>query len=161
MSLPDRRFLLLLPLLVLAACGFEPAYGPGGSGTALRNSIQIEAPEDRNAYLLVRELETRLGRTATPTYALDLEIETTEEGLGVDSADNTNRFDLLGSADFVLRDLRSGQIVTSGRVENFTGYSATGTTVATLAAERDAQQRLMTILADQIVTRLLAATLPG
>jgi LPS-assembly lipoprotein len=49
--------------------------------------------------------------------------------------------------------------VTSGSVDNFTGYSATGTTVATLAAERDAQERLMTILADQIVTRLLTLDL--
>ena len=37
--------------------------------------------------------------------------------------------------------------------------SATGSTVATLAAERDAQKRLMVMLADQLVTRLYAADL--
>ncbi len=72
---------------------------------------------------------------------------------------NTRRFDLKGTVDYALRDLTTGQIVTSGKVENFTGYSATGTTVATLAGEQDAQVRLMTILADQIVTRLFAADL--
>lgn len=160
MSLLDRRFLLILPL-VLAACGFEPAYGPGGSGTALQNRVQIEAPEDRNAYLVVRELENRLGRAGTPAYALDLDVTTTEEGLAIDSADNTTRFNIVGNATFVLRELGSGQTIATGQVENFVGYSATGTTVATLAAERDAQQRLMTMLADQIMTQLLAANVPG
>ena len=46
-------------------------------------------------------------------------------------------------------------IVASGNVQNFTGYSATGSTVETLAGERDAQRRLMTILADQITIELL------
>ena len=47
--------------------------------------------------------------------------------------------------------------VTSGTVDSFTGYSATGSTVATRAARADAEERLTTILADQIVTRLIAA----
>ena len=44
----------------------------------------------------------------------------------------------------------------SGSETNFTGYSATGSTVETLAGERDAFERLMRILADQIAARLLA-----
>ena len=51
--------------------------------------------------------------------------------------------------------------MTSGTVNNFTAYSATGSTVATLAAERDALERLMVILGDQITTRLFAADLPA
>jgi len=159
MSLPKRRFLLALPLLAIAACGFQPVYGTGGSGAALQNSVQVDAPDDAFTYMLVREIETRLGRPDAPRYALALQIETREEGLVIDSADNTTRYNLIGSADFALRDLGTGQIETSGKVENFTGYSATGSTVATLAAERDAQIRLMTMLADQIVTRLYATNL--
>jgi LPS-assembly lipoprotein len=43
-------------------------------------------------------------------------------------------------------------------VQSFTAYSATGSTVAGLAAEEDAATRLMRILADQIVARLIAAS---
>ena len=43
-------------------------------------------------------------------------------------------------------------------MQSFTSYSATGSTVAGLAAEEDAALRLMHILADQIVTRLLATS---
>ena len=83
----------------------------------------------------------------------------TEEGLNIDTTGNIKRYDLIGAVDYVLRDLSDGRAVVTGRVENFTGYSTTGTTVATLAAEQDAQKRLMVILADQIVTRLYAADL--
>lgn len=159
MLLPNRRFLIALPLLALAACGFQPVYGPGGNGTALQNSVQVDAPDDAFSYTLVREIETRLGRPNDTRYALGLNVATREEGLGIDSADNTTRYNLIGVADFALRNIGTGQIETSGQVENFTGYSATGSTVATLAAERDAQIRLMTMLADQIVTRLYAANL--
>lgn len=158
MSLLNRRRLLLAPL-ALAACGFQPVYAPGGSGAALQNRITVSAPQDRDTYILVRELETRLGRSNNAAYALDLTVSTFEEGLAVDRAGDINRFNLVGKAEYALRDLTSGNVITSGSEENFTAYSTTGTTVATLAAEQDAQVRLMTILADQIVTRLHASEL--
>jgi len=101
-----------------------------------------------------------LGRAATPRWGLALTTTTTEDGLAIDSEGNTRRYNLLGATSYALRDLDSGQIVTSGKVESFTGYSATGTTVATRAAELDAQERLMVILADLVVSRLYAADLP-
>ena len=69
----------------------------------------------------------------------------------------TTRYSLNGSADFRLTDAASGATVTEGQVSSFTSYSTTGTTVATLTAEYDARQRLARMLADQVVTRLLAA----
>ncbi|WP_330449555.1 hypothetical protein FLP41_04955 [Paracoccus marcusii] len=48
-------------------------------------------------------------------------------------------------------------MITQGRVSSFTSYSTTGTTISTLAAEGDARERLALMLADQVVTRLLAA----
>jgi LPS-assembly lipoprotein len=159
MLLSKRHFLMVLPLVVLAACGFQPVYGPNGAGTVLQNSVQVDAPDDAFSYTLVREIETRLGRPNTPNYALALTVATREDGLAIDAADSTTRYNLIGTVDFALRNLSTGQIESSGNVENFTGYSATGSTVATLAAERDAQIRLMTMLADQIVTRLYATNL--
>ncbi len=158
MSLLNRRFVLLAPL-ALTACGFTPVYGPGGSGTALQNRVLVDEPDDRNGYLLTREIEERLGRSSTPAYGLALNIRTSEESLATDDEGNTRRFQLIGKVDYALRDMATGQIVTSGNVENFTSYSGTGSTVATLAGEKDAQVRLMTIFAEQIVTRLFAADL--
>jgi len=146
--------------MALAACGFAPVYGPGATGSKLQDNVRVAAPEDRNSFLLVRRIEERLGRAATPTYTLSLSLETREEGLGIDPDGNIDRFNLIGVAGYALSD-STGNVLTSGTVNSFTGYSATGTTTVSLAAERDARERLMVILGDQITARLLSATLPA
>ena len=57
--------------------------------------------------------------------------------------------------NYTLRRTNSDAVFKNGKVQHFTSYSASGTTVATLAAKRDASVRLMTILADQIIDQLL------
>ncbi len=158
MSLFSRRSLLCLPL-VLAACGFSPVYGTGGTGGRLQNQVEVSEPGNTDGYLITRRLEERLGRSATPTYRLTLNVSTKRESLGVNTESNINRFNLIGEARYVLVEQGTGRVVTSGKVENFTGSSATGTTLATQAASRDARERLMVLLADQIVTKLLSADL--
>lgn len=155
----SRRLLLMIPLAV-AGCGFQPVYAPGGTGGTLQGRVEVSEPDTRDAFLLTQRIEERLGRAGDPVYDLDVTVRSESDGLAVDRQGSTTRFNLLGEADYALTDTRTGQIVTSGTVDSFTGYSATGTTVATLAAERDAQQRLMVILADQIITRLLTTDLP-
>jgi len=161
MLLYSRRTLIALPL-ALAACGFTPVYGPDGAGTALRGQVLVQEPSTQAGYLLTRQLETRLGRSGSAAaYALDLEITLEEDDLAINAAGDITRFNLTGSVAYALRDSSAGSIVTSGTVNNFTAYSAAGTTVATLAAQQDAIERLMVILGDQITSRLFALDLPS
>ena len=160
MSSLSRRALIALPL-ALAACGFAPVYGPGGAGTVLQNNVTVAEPDTQEGYLLTRHLETRLGRAGAGRFALSTTIATTVEGLAINRQGDITRYNMLGAVEYALRDLQTGEVVTSGTVDNFTGYSATGTTVAALAAERDARERLMVILGDQIVARLFATRLPA
>ncbi|OIQ28434.1 MAG: hypothetical protein BM562_13050 [Alphaproteobacteria bacterium MedPE-SWcel] len=170
MSLPDRRKFLTAMMagalsFGLSACGFEPVYGPGGTASALRENVVVQSPEtigaprDADAYYLVRQLETRLGRSGAPAYRLNLSLGTEEVGQAITADGDITRYSLTGSAGYSLIRLSDGQIVGSGEVSTFTGYSASGTTVQTLASETDAHERLMVMLADQIVTRLHAT--PG
>ncbi|WP_300032692.1 LPS assembly lipoprotein LptE [uncultured Roseobacter sp.] len=158
MSLYSRRALICLPL-ALAACGFTPVYSPGGSGSGLQNRTLVDEPDTENGYLITRRIEERLGRAADPGYRLSVDVSTRQESLAVDREGDITRFNVLGTADYTLIDTASGRIVTSGSVDNFTGYSATGTTVATIAAEEDAQKRLMVLLADQVIIRLFSTDL--
>lgn len=149
--------MLGLPVgLALAGCGFSPAYAPGAAATKLLGGIVVDEPVDRNSYLLVQQLEHRLGRASAPRYGLSLALEVKEERMAVDATNITTRFNVIGKATYALRDLGDGKVLQTGTVDSFTGYSATGSTVATRATERDARERLMTILADQITTRLIA-----
>ncbi|WP_431298103.1 LPS assembly lipoprotein LptE [Tabrizicola sp. BL-A-41-H6] len=153
----SRRSLILAPL-VLAACGFTPAYGPGAAATKLVETVRVADPYDKNSFDLVERLEERLGRPESHLYDLAYTIRTDVFGVGVTTDNEITRYNLKGVIDFTLTEKATGARLTGGQVQSFTAYSATGSTVAGLAAEEDAALRLMRILADQIVTRLIAAS---
>ena len=121
-------------------------------------AIAVDPPGDKNAFDLVERLEQRLGRSSVPVYGLAYSIGTQANGVGITQDYAITRYNVAGSVSFVLRDLQTAQDITSGSVEGFTSYSASGTTVSTLIAERDANARLMRLLADQIVARLIATS---
>ena len=148
-----------LAVLALTACGFTPVYGPGGAGTALQNRVLVDQPDDRTGFLLVQRLEERLGRAGDPAYRLAVDLALREEARAIDPDGDIRRFHLIGSAAYTLLLSGSDSVVQSATVDNFVSYSATGTAVATLAARRDAQERLMVILADQIVLQLQGGAL--
>jgi LPS-assembly lipoprotein len=152
-----RRSFLLLPL-ALAACGFSPAYAPDGAATALDGTVQVQDPTDKNGFDLVQRLEERLGRPEAVRYDLTFTITTQAVGVGITTENEISRFNLRGVVNYTLTERATGARVTGGKVQSFTAYFTTGSTVAVLAAEEDAATRLMRILADQIVARLVAAT---
>lgn len=158
MWLSDRRTFLIAIAAALSGCGFTPAYGPSGPARKLLGQITVDAPENRDEQLLVQNLETRLGRTLTGRYELGYTLSFIEERMAVSGDNITSRFNIVGSIAYTLRDVATEKVLTSGKVNSFTGYSTTSSTVATLASERDARERLAVILSDQIVTRLIAAS---
>lgn len=157
MSLSDRRRLVLALAAagLVAGCGFAPAYGPGGVAEGLQGQIAVDAPDTRNAFALVERLEARLGRAGAAPYRLSYRIETESDALGITTEQETTRYNLTGKLRYQLRDLDGG-VLNSGDISAFSAYSATGSTLATLTAQRDAEGRLMVMLADQLVTRLIA-----
>lgn len=159
MSSSDRRaFLTLLAAAPLAACGFTPAYGPAGPARAFMGRIAIDDPGARPSFDLVGRLEERLGRAEAPVWRLGYSISTEIVALGITSSNAITRYNIVGRVTFALKRIDTGATVTSGSAQNFTSYSAAGTVVATAASERDAYTRLMRILADAIVTDLIATS---
>lgn len=148
----DRRN-LILGALALGGCGFQPVYGPGGAGNKLLGRIALDAPDTQDAYVFNRRFEERMGRAINAPYRLSVQLETDQQDLGSTSTGSTTRYRLIGRAIYALRD--GDTLLTEGRSNAFTGYSTTGSTVATLAAERDAGERLMTLLADQVIDQLI------
>lgn len=141
----------------LSACGFTPVYAPGGAALALQGKVAITAPATVEGFRLRAQLEERLGRAEGATYALDVALMIDRDRVAVAEDGTVTRFTLPGEATFTLRGT-DGAVLASDTVSAFTSYSTTGTTVATRAAEMDARARLAVILAELILTRLLAFT---
>ena len=156
MLLFDRRLFLTSALAAVAGCGFSPAFAPGGAATRLLNSVSLDDPSDRADFVLVRRFEERLGPANLARYGLSYSVIIREEPIAISSNNIITRYNLLGSVTYALRDLETEKVLASGKVENFTSFSAEGTTVANQAAQEDAEDRLMIILSDLMVTRLTA-----
>jgi LPS-assembly lipoprotein len=144
--------------LALMACGFTPAYGPDGPAAGLQGSVSVASPGDKYSFDLVERLEERLGRPKTVAYDLTYSISATAAGVGVTPDNAITRYNLNGRIDWALVSRATGQRVTGGSVHSFTSFSATGSTVAGQSAQDDAARRLMRLLADQIVSHVLASS---
>ena len=149
-----RRGTVLAAPLIIAACDFQPVYAPEGTGAALVGNVDVRAADDSIEFELVRALEKSFGPTSTATYELSTDVDTRSERVSITATQSTNRYNLVGEVDWVLTEAATGREVAKGSADGFSSYSATGTTVATLAAQRDGYRRLMAILSDKIVTDL-------
>ena len=158
MSSSDRRTLLLsLAALPLAACGFEPVYAPGSTASTLVGRTSFDTPINEDTFDLVRQLERRLGRADSAQFALSVVPKVREESLAIVGSQSITRVNIIGTANYTLLDTGSGQVLLSGSVDTFTSYSASGNTASTVAARRDARNRLMISLADQTVAKIEAS----
>jgi LPS-assembly lipoprotein len=157
MSWSRRSLLLTLPL-ALAACGFAPAYGTKGTAEGLMGAVRATDPTDKNSFDFVQHLEERLGRPTKPAYALAYTITTTAIGAGITPDGAITRYNVKGGLDWTLTRLSDQKRMVGGHIDAFTSYSATGSTVAGQTAQSDAYLRLMRLLGDDLVMRLVAAS---
>ncbi len=97
-----------------------------------------------------------MGRGPDPDFRLTYAISTRRVDLAVDTSGSILRYNLIGTVTWQLRDAATGKVLAEGREQNFAGSAATEATIPAQAAEDDARQRLMVILADQVVTKLVA-----
>jgi LPS-assembly lipoprotein len=95
-------------LLGLAACGFTPAFAPSGAANALYGRIAINDTTTRNGFEFIQYFEQRLGRATDPRYDLTVTIATSSTTLGISPSGATTRYNLAGSATWVLTDRTTG-----------------------------------------------------
>ena len=115
-------------------------------------------PVNQAGFGFVKQIEARLGRVKDRDYDLTYDITTISDGVGITPDGAITRYNLTGTVTWTLTQNAAGVRLAGGQVTNFTSYSATGSTVAGLTARQDAARRLMVILADEVVARILAAS---
>jgi LPS-assembly lipoprotein len=155
---PDRRAVLGLLGAGLGACGFAPAYGPTGPAQGLRDRVRADPPVTRNDFDFVAAIEDLLGRSADPAYRLSYQILVYVVSLAVTPEGSILRYNYVGTVTWQARDAATGAVLAQGSTNNFTASAATRSTIAAAASETDATVRLMAILADQVVTQMLASS---
>lgn len=149
---------LLLPAL-LAACGFESMYGRAAAKDVPADFalIQIEPIKDRVGQMLHNQLRDALnprGVPAKPSYVLKVSITETIQETGIQRTAFAARANLLLTANFALHDATTRAPILSGSAVSTAGYVHQTADYGTLAAEKDARERAVRDLTEEIRARL-------
>ncbi len=150
----------LASLFLLTACGFSPIYGShGGKGgpvaQALSN-VAIENIADRNGQMLRNKLIDRMysqGRPVSPTTHLKISVATSESAMGVQKDATTTRSQITITANFILTDMAGKQLHT-GKAHAVASYSKLDAQYGTVASQRNAQERALNEIGEQIVNNI-------
>ena len=145
-----RKFVFLFS--AVAGCSFTPVFKLQNSPEYLKGKIEFPKPKNRETYILVSRLEENFGPLEKVLFKLSVSTSVNKKGFG--GLGNISRYNLPGSASFVLTEVSTGKVIISDEVNTFTSYSASAQTLATETAERSARDRLMKALADQITTSI-------
>lgn len=158
-----KRVAALLCLAValpgLASCGLHPLYADGSHGVVARNigTVSLDPIEGKTGWLMGNALHDRLAAIsggAGPNYRLHVELSDQITGFGVRSGDTVTRERRTLRARYQLFDSATGVLVMEATTGSDSGFDAAGSEYATIAAEDTALERLVEIVADQIVTNM-------
>ena len=159
----SRSALLLCVTLSLSACGLQPLYGGGSSGTVATTlrSVQVSPIPERTGWLLRNKLVDRLGEgdNVRPIYRLDVTLDDNITTFGIRSDQAATRERRTLRARYQLVDLATGTVVLDATAGSDAGIDVVSSEYATVAAEQTAAQNLADVVADQIVARLGAFAL--
>lgn len=154
-----RKRTFLLGLLGLAACGFEPALSPGNDAAALFGRVSIAPAASSSEFALASRLAERLGLAEDPLWRLDYDLTTSRQSA---SAGDASRTLLTGKVAYRLKSLDPAGPRSSGSVTASVSFTQANTdstrtafVISNRAAEKDAEARLTTLLADRLVDALI------
>ncbi|MEK9723917.1 MAG: LPS assembly lipoprotein LptE [Rhodospirillaceae bacterium] len=144
---------------MLAGCGFEPLYGTRAQGNVVREFayIHISPIKDRVGQQLRNELRWRLhatGRSQVAKYTLSTELKESTASLAVRKSAFSTRANLTMTAAYRLVDAASGERIYSASDTVTVSYNILDSEFATLMAERDARERAVRSLSEDIRIRL-------
>ncbi len=166
-SIPDLRRLVRIGLLLcataaLTGCGFRPLYGKaGGSDVAALSAVQVDQIPDRIGQKLRNLLVERLspkGQARRTIYTLKVKLTESRHDLAIRKDETATRANLVITANFQLVDSRRAQPgIFTGAATSINSYNVLKSDFATLSAERDARDRALRKIADEIRLRVAAA----
>jgi LPS-assembly lipoprotein len=159
---PRRRLglaALVSAAAALGACGFQPLYGDNGARSAAGElaAVHINTIPDRNGQMLHNFLLDRInaqGRPGDPRYVLDIRLTESKSSLGIIKDSSSTLAQIASVANYTLRDLKANKTLQSGRSRSVTSYNIVQSDFATLAAEKDARERTLREISEDITTKV-------
>lgn len=150
------RVFALFSLILLASCGLRPVYSGGSTGPVATtlSGIDVTPIDGKAGWLMGSALKARLGAEGSPRYRLEVELDDQITGFGIRRDDAVTRERRTLRARYRLVEIGPGTVVLDATAGSDAGIDVVSSDYATIAAENTALERLMGVVADQIVARV-------
>ncbi len=164
------RLILLVAVAAaaLSACTVQPLYAPtatGASVIAALGDVYIDAVDDR----LGQEVRNRLifqlnggkGQPANAHYRMKLVVTSSKSSLGVTPIATAPAYSITVAATYEVRSVADDKIVLRNTSRQSASYDRVNQLYANARAERDAENRAASLVAEEIRITLAAAAAKG
>jgi LPS-assembly lipoprotein len=160
---------LVAPLLLcLAGCGFTPVYGDHSTGTAFVDddlaTVKVAQIGDRLGVILTDHLRDSFnpnGVDVLPQYQLTVALSETQNGIATREDGTAAWVDVFLKADWTLKRLKDGKVVTSGTSSATAGAGQLEDNYANIVSQQADEKRDLDQLQADIQTRVALSLKDG
>jgi len=150
----NKCILFILVIFIFNNCGFEPLYvvKDGINLSVLESQIEIKNINGRTGQILRNSLLEKLGSEANrnKTISLDIVLNKSIVPLAFRRDKTVTRFNVIIDAEYTLKNLENGKVMTSGTSSSIASYSVVSSEFANLSAAKDAEERAVLDLSKNI-----------
>ena len=141
-----------------SSCGYEPIYSKNINTNKELLSISIKNIKNRPGQILRNTLLNQLNperERVITKYRLIIEISESSTSLGYRRDRSATRTDLEVTAKYLLKNVKNDEIILKEDVKSISSFDVVESVYATLVAEKDAREKSLKIISDNIYTNLV------
>jgi len=153
-----KLFLYLIAFFMSSSCGYEPIYSKNINTNKELLSISIKNIKNRPGQILRNTLLNQLNperERVITKYRLIIEISESSTSLGYRRDRSATRTDLEVTAKYLLKNVKNDEIILKEDVKSISSFDVVESVYATLVAEKDAREKSLKIISDNIYTNLV------
>ena len=156
-----RKIFLMIILIILANCGFQPLYKKNEKILDYKITTVIKVhDENRNfrkeALIIKNYLNERLNRTLSKnsSFKLIIALRRSQVNLGLQKDLSTTKYMISYIAEYKFTDKKG--LITSGEVQKFSSFDLGESSYSNLVAQESTDRNILKAIAEEIVNLVLA-----
>ena len=150
-------FVKLVLILLLSNCGYSPIYSNSNLKNKELQTISVKNIKDRSGQILKANLIDQLnptGKKSLIKYSLEVFLFEGKETIGYRRDMSATRSNLILNVEYDLKEIKGGTSILKNSTLVTSSYDIVESLYATIMAEKDARNKGLKIVSDNIVNDL-------
>ena len=151
-----KPFLYLIILLFFNNSGYTPVYSKKNNEDLI--AISVKNIKNRPGQILRNSLMNKINpenKRVISKYRLTIEISESQNNLAYRQDMSATRTDLEIDAKYILTNIKNGNILIDSSTKSISSFDVVESVYATIVAEKDAREKSLQDISDQIYTTLI------